>query len=75
MCVCVCVCVDIGILCSVLCSTTWCIRMHSMCVMGSSQSEGDANADGVIIFSIGTTQPTIIEKLKPPTKLDLACEH
>ena len=44
-------------------------------VMVCSWSEGDANADGVIIFSIGTTQPTIIEKLKPPTKLDLACEH
>ena len=46
VCVCVCVCVDIGILCSVLCLTMWCIHMHSMCVMGSLQSEGDANADG-----------------------------
>ena len=36
-------------------------------MMVSSWSEGDANADGVIIFSIGTTQPTIVEKLKPPT--------
>ena len=44
-------------------------------VIVPSWSEGDANADGVIIFSIGTTQPTIVEKLKPPTKLDLACEH
>ena len=44
-------------------------------VMVSSQTEGDANTDGVIIFNIETTQPTIVEKLKPPTKSDLACEH
>ena len=43
--------------------------------MVSSWSEGDARADDVIIFSIGMTQPTIVEKLKPPTKLDLTCEH
>ena len=49
--------------------------MHSMRVMASSQSEGDANADGAIIVDIELTQPTIVEKLKPPTKSGLAYEH
>ena len=44
--------------------------MRSMCVMASSQS--DANADGAIIVSIEPTQLTIVEKLKPLTKSDLA---
>ena len=38
----------------------------------SSQSEGDANADGAFI---DPTQPTILDKLTVPKKSDLACKR
>ena len=42
--------------------------MHSMWLVASSQSEGEANADGAIIVNIELTQPTIVAELNPPTK-------
>ena len=43
-------------------------------LMASSQFEGSANADGATVANIELTQLTqltIVEKLTPPTKLDL----